>query len=41
MAEKGSVEKIFDRAREKLNAVVGDLAVKLDFMTKNSKQLVL
>jgi transposase-like protein len=35
----GSVEESFEREREKLNAIIGDLTVKLDFMTKKSKQL--
>jgi transposase len=35
----GSCEESFEREREKLNAIIGDLTVKLDFMTKKSKQL--
>jgi transposase len=35
----GSDEETFEREREKLNAIIGDLTVKLDFMTKKSKQL--
>ena len=37
----GSGEGSFEREREKLNAIIGELTVKLDFMTKKSKQLCL
>ena len=29
----------FEREREQLKAIIGDLTVKLEFMTKKSKQL--
>jgi transposase-like protein len=32
-------EADFDREREQLKAIIGDLTVKLEFMTKKSKQL--
>ena len=35
----GFGEESFEREREKLNAIIGGLTVKLDFMTKKSKQL--
>ena len=35
----GASEEDFDREREKLKAIIGDLTVKLEFMTKKSKQL--
>ena len=40
--ERGSADsdaKDFEREREHLNAIIGDLTVKLDFVTKKSKQL--
>lgn len=35
----GASEEVFDREREQLKAIIGDLTVKLEFMTKKSKQL--
>lgn len=35
----GPSEEDFEREREKLKAIIGDLTVKLEFMTKKSKQL--
>ena len=35
----GASEEDFDREREKLKAIIGDLTVKLEFMTKKSKHL--
>ena len=32
-------EEDFDRERDQLKAIIGDLTVKLEFMTKKSKQL--
>jgi len=34
-----SSEEDFEREREHLKAIIGDLTVKLEFMTKKSKQL--
>ncbi len=35
----GSSEEEFEQEREHLKAIIGDLTVKLDFVTKKSKQL--
>jgi transposase len=35
----GRVEEGFNRTRDQLKAIIGDLTVKLEFMAKNSKQL--
>ena len=35
----GKQEADFDRERDQLKAIIGDLTVKLEFMTKKSKQL--
>jgi transposase len=35
----GASEADFEREREQLKAIIGDLTVKLEFMTKKSKQL--
>lgn len=35
----GGGEEDFEREREQLKAIIGDLTVKLEFMTKKSKQL--
>ena len=35
----GASEEDFEREREQLKAIIGDLTVKLEFMTKKSKQL--
>jgi hypothetical protein len=32
-------EEEFEREREQLKAIIGDLTVKLEFMAKKSKQL--
>ena len=39
VAGAGSSEEEFEREREHLKAIIGDLTVKLDFVTKKSKQL--
>ena len=42
MFERGggdSSAEDFDRERDQLKAIIGDLTVKLEFMTKKSKQL--
>ena len=36
---EGRQEQDFDRERDQLKAIIGDLTVKLEFMTKKSKQL--
>jgi hypothetical protein len=36
---EGRQEQDFDRERDQLKAIIGDLTVKLEFMTKRSKQL--
>jgi len=36
---RNSKEENFDREREQLKAIIGDLTVKLEFLTKKSKQL--
>ena len=36
-SDRGEME--FEREREKLKAIIGDLTVKLEFMAKKSKQL--
>lgn len=38
-ADAGSSEEEFERELEHLKAIIGDLTVKLDFVTKKSKQL--
>ncbi len=35
----GTAEEDFERERNQLKAIIGDLTVKLEFMTKKSKQL--
>jgi transposase-like protein len=35
----GASEEDFERERDQLKAIIGDLTVKLEFMTKKSKQL--
>jgi transposase-like protein len=35
----GTSEEEFEREREQLKAIIGDLTVKLEFVTKKSKQL--
>ena len=35
----GTSEEEFEREREHLKAIIGDLTVKLEFVTKKSKQL--
>lgn len=37
--ETRSTAEDFEREREQLKAIIGDLTVKLEFMTKKSKQL--
>ena len=40
--EKGAANssaEIFEAERNNLNAIIGDLTVKLEFLTKKSKQL--
>ncbi len=36
---KSATEADFEREREQLKAIIGDLTVKLEFMAKKSKQL--
>ena len=35
----GACEEDFERERQQLKAIIGDLTVKLEFLTKKSKQL--